>query len=511
MRRLVRSTAILGLGSAATIVAAILRAKILAAWLGPEGTGVLAQLAGLTAVLVPLATLGAGNGVVTLIAEARGREDAARVRRITRTITSLAWAVGLGLGLITAAASPWIAHGIYKDSGFFWAILLAAASVPLSAVASLRITMLQGHGAVRAMATLNAVIAAVGIATIIPMARFFGVKGAVAQLVVIAATQVWLSGRFLRPLTPSPPNDVARAARAAPAGKAPPGKAPPGEPWIDRALLPPIARFGGSALLVGLSSTLTLLVLRSILVGKLGLSQNGIYQVCIGVSGLTMPLILNSITATVWPEIAAKPKDADAVGPMRGGIRLAFLLVTGVSAALLVGSPIWVPLFYSAKFLPALDLLPFQFLGDYLRAAAWMFGIWLVPRERLRPWVLFDVVYGVVLLAVFMLLVDRIGIRSVVYAYVAAHLSHAVLHYMLARRALGFRLGKENALLLGASLALLIGLAVLHPRNLAGVGIGAVAAVAWALLVVQPREWIALRDMVFRFMGRTRPSAPPER
>ena len=502
MRRLVRSTAILGLGSAATIVAAILRAKILAAWLGPEGTGVLAQLAGLTAVLVPLATLGAGNGVVTLIAEARGRGDAARVLRITRTVTSLAWAVGLGLALITAAASPWIAHGIYKDSGFVWAILLAAGSVPLSAVASLRITMLQGHGAVRAMATLNAVIAAVGIATIIPMAYFFGVKGAVAQLVVIAATQVWLSGRFLRPLTPSLANDAARAAGAA---------APAPEPWIDRTLLPSIARFGGSALLVGLSSTLTLLVLRSILVGKLGLSQNGIYQVCIGVSGLTMPLILNSITATVWPEIASKPKDADAVGPMRGGIRLAFLLVTGVSAALLVGSPIWIPLFYSAKFLPALDLLPFQFLGDYLRAAAWMFGIWLVPRERLRPWVLFDVVYGVVLLTVFLLLVDRIGIRSVVYAYVAAHLSHAVLHYMLARRALGFRLGKENALLLGASLVLLIGLTVLHPRNLVGIGIGAAAAVAWALLVVQTREWIALRDMVFRFLGRSRPAAPPER
>ncbi len=493
MRRLVRSTAILGLGSAATIVAAILRAKILAAWLGPEGTGVLAQLASLSAVLVPLATLGAGNGVVTLIAEARGRGDTARVRRVTRTATTLAWSVGLGLAVLVAVLSPWIARGIYRDSGFFWAILFGAAAIPLSAVASLRITMLQGHGAVRAMATLNAVIAAVGIATIIPMAKFFGVRGAVAQLVIVAATYAWLSGRFLKPLTPPRPPE-----------------APPAEPRVDRSLLRPIARFGGSALLVGLSSTLTLLILRSMLVGKLGLSQNGIYQVCIGVSGLTMPLILNSITATVWPEIAAKPKDADAVGPMTGAIRLAFLLVTGVSATLLVGAPIWVPFFYSARFLPALDLLPFQFLGDYLRAAAWMFGIWLVPRERLRPWVLFDIVYGVVLLAVFMLLVDRIGIRSVVYAYVAAHLSHAVLHYALARRALGFRLGKENALLLGASFALLAGLALFRPKDLMGVAIGAAAAIAWAVLVVKPREWIALRDMVFRFLGRGRSGGAPQ-
>jgi PST family polysaccharide transporter len=490
VRRLVRSTAILGLASAATVVAAILRSKILAAWLGPEGTGVLAQLAGLTAVLVPLATLGAGNGVVTLIAEARARGDLAKVRRITRTATTLAWTVGLGLALLAALSSPWLARGIYRDPGFFWAILLCAAAVPLSAVASLRITMLQGHEAVRSMAKLNGLIAAIGIAAIIPMAHFFGVKGAVAQIVMVAAAYAWLSGRFLRSLTPPPPPDL-------------PGK----EPRIDRSLLRTIARYGGSALLVGLCSTLTLLVVRSILVGKLGLSQNGIYQVCVGVSGLTMPLILNSITATVWPEIAAKPRDADAVGPMAGGIRLAFLLITGVSAALLVGAPIWVRLLYSEKFLPALDLLPFQFLGDYFRAAAWMFGVWLVPRQRLRPWVLFDVVYGVVLLAVFALLVGRIGIQSVVYAYVAAHVSHAVLHYALARRALGFRLGKENAVLLGASLALLIGLTILRPRDLTGVALGGVATLIWAMLVVQGREWIALKGMALRLLGRVRPAA----
>jgi len=490
VRRLVRSTAILGLGSAATVVAAILRSKILAAWLGPEGTGVLAQLAGLTAVLVPLATLGAGNGVVTMIAEARARGDLAKVRRITRTATTLAWSVGLGLAALAALSSPWLARGIYRDPGFVWAILLCAAAVPLSAVASLRITMLQGHEAVRSMAKLNGLIAAIGVAAIIPMAHFFGVKGAVAQIVVVAAAHAWLSGRFLRPLTPPRPADL-------------PGE----EPRIDRSLLSTIARYGGSALLVGLSSTLTLLVVRSILVGKLGLSQNGIYQVCVGVSGLTMPLILNSITATVWPEIAAKPRDAEAVGPMAGGIRLAFLLVTGVSAALLVGAPIWVRLFYSERFLPALDLLPFQFLGDYFRAAAWMFGVWLVPRQRLRPWVLFDVVYGVVLLAVFALLVGRMGIQSVVFAYVAAHVSHAVLHYALARRALGFRLGKQNALLLGASLALLIGLAILRPRDMTGVALGGAATLGWAALVVQRREWMAVRDMAFRLFGRVRPGA----
>ncbi|HEV8128093.1 MAG TPA: oligosaccharide flippase family protein [Candidatus Eisenbacteria bacterium] len=488
MRRLVRSTAILGLGSVATVVAAIARAKILAARLGPEGTGVLAQLASLTAVLVPLATLGVGNGLVAMIAEARAAGDFTRVHALTRMGKRIAWGVGGGLAAAAMIASPWLAAGIYRDSGFTWAILLGAAAVPLSALASLHISMLQGHQAVRSMAGLNVAIAVAQIATIVPLAIFFGVHGAVAQLVVIGAIWAWWSGRLVARHTPRDAWGAGGvSAEAAASGGA-----------ARKALLRPLLRYGISSLLVGLSSTLTLLILRSMLVDKLGLGPNGIYQVCVGVSGLLMPTILNAITATVWPEIAALTADADAGPTMRSGVRLAFLLTTGFCAAILVGAPIWVPLFYSGRFLPALDLLPLQFLGDYFRAAAWMFGIWLVPRNRLRPWVLFDVIYGVTLLGAFVLLVDKIGLRSVVLGYVLAHMTHAGLHYMLARRALGFRLGPDNRRLLLASLALLLGLYVWTPKSLIGVGLGGLALVVWALVVVRRHEWLAMIDIARR-------------
>jgi hypothetical protein len=163
-----------------------------------------------------------------------------------------------------------------------------------------------------------------------------------------------------------------------------------------------------------------------------------------------------------------------------------------------------VPLFYSPKFRPALELLPFQFLGDYFRAAAWMFGIWLVPRNRLRPWVLFDVVYGLVILGAFLFLVDRVGVRAIVIAYVLAHVSHAVLHYGLARHAIGFRLGRDNRVLLLGSLALLLALLLVRPEDVPGMVIGGILSLAWAALVVKPREWRSLRDMAVRFV-RPRP------
>ena len=455
----------------------------------------MAQLAALSAVLVPLATLGAGNGVVALIAEARGRGDLARVARIQRTTIVLSWVVGGALALLAALGSPWIAQGIYQGREYFWVVLVGAACVPFSAIASLRISMLQGHEAIREMAFLNALVAAVGIATLLPLAWFFRLPGAVLQLLAVALAYAWFSARAMRPFAAK-----ARAAETL---------APGTRPAVDRTLLPAILRYGGSALLVGLSSTLTLLILRSVLVQRLGLAENGIYQVCVGISGLYMPMILNSITASVWPQIAAQKQDADAVETMRQGVRLAYLLMTGFAAAVLVVAPIAIPLLYSSRFLPALALLPLQFLGDYFRTGAWMFGVWLVPRNRLRPWVLFDVIYGVVLLGSFLLLTRSLGIRSVVVAYVAAHVSHAVLHYVLARRSLGFTLGPANRRLLLASLALLLGFAAWTPRGPAGAFLGAAATAAWALLVVRKGEWLAAWRRGRAFLARAMETRGP--
>jgi len=116
-----------------------------------------------TAVLVPLATLGMGNGVIAMIAGARSRGDERLIRRIQSTVLTLALLVGVALALLAALASPWLTMAIYHDRAWVWVVLVGAATVPLSAVASLRSTMLQGHEAISSLAKLSAVVAGVGV------------------------------------------------------------------------------------------------------------------------------------------------------------------------------------------------------------------------------------------------------------------------------------------------------------------------------------------------------------
>ena len=158
-----------------------------------------------------------------MIAEARARGDLERVRRVARTATTLAWRVGLRARAGRDPPRPLARRGNLRDRAF------ALGDPPR-----------RGHGPAlgrgvapdldapgarsrpKSMANLNALIAAIGIATIIPMAWFFGVRGAVAQLVVVAAAYAWLSGRLLHPCS----HHSCRRSPARPRG-----------PAIDRSLL----------------------------------------------------------------------------------------------------------------------------------------------------------------------------------------------------------------------------------------------------------------------------------
>src|SRR5439155_23582748 len=128
-----------------------------------------------------------------------GARTRGRVPRAARphTALTLSGLTGLTLALLAALASPWLADALYHDRAWTWVVLAGAATVPLSAIASLRVSILQGHQAVKPMAALNAVVAAAGIATIIPLPWFFGLRGAVAQLVVVAGVYAWASGRMV--------------------------------------------------------------------------------------------------------------------------------------------------------------------------------------------------------------------------------------------------------------------------------------------------------------------------
>jgi O-antigen/teichoic acid export membrane protein len=205
-------------------------------------------------------------------------------------------------------------------------------------------------------------------------------------------------------------------------------------------------------------------------------------------------LILNSISTYAFPRLSELKEKGSIVEELRGSIRLSILLVTVCASMLLIVRQWLIPVLFTREFIEAKNLLPVQFVADFLRATAWMIGIWLLPQGRLKTWVGLDLATNVVLMGTFLFLLGRmaqlgpLALLAAPIAHCVAYLLHCILNYSYSRRSIGFSFGGPLRHLLFRSFLLIVVCGIMPPGNvffsLAGLGLVAV----WARFSVSPQE-----------------------
>jgi PST family polysaccharide transporter len=474
MRRLVTSTALVGTSSLLGVITAVLRNKLLAVFVGTAGVGLLAQVGNLVNIMSSLASLGTGVGMAKYVAEFSAQGDRAALGRLKTSGLSTTWlasAVALAAALLLRKQ---LATLIFGSDELSWAVAIAALAVPLLVQFSFHLAVFQGLKSMRPYALSNAAASAAGLLALVPLVYFLRWKGAVIHIAAAA-----LLGYFVIYF-------VSRSVYANSGFRAAPG--------VDRSLVRELLAYGVSSLAVGALYWVNLLAIRSIILRKLGPDANGIYQVALGISFQYLMLILNSVSAYVFPRLSEIREKDSVVHEMRSAIRLSILLVTGCASILLIVRHWLVPILFSPEFAQGERLLPAQFIADFLRAVAWMLGIWMLPQGRLRKWVGLDVLMNVSLMGAFLLLLSRtsglgpLALLAGPVAHCFAYLIHCLLNYGYARRSIGFSFGGPLRRVVLSSFGLICVCGVLPPDRpiylLVGVGLIAL----WARFSVSADE-----------------------
>ena len=129
MKDILKAFGYLGIPQVAAVLFGLVRSKLVAAYLGPIGTGVIAQGTTLLRMFQQLSTLGIGSGFLKLIAEYRGKEDHKKVNIVMSTVMGLFGIVGLMVVALSVLFAEDISLLIFDDPGFrSFVIIIAAAS-----------------------------------------------------------------------------------------------------------------------------------------------------------------------------------------------------------------------------------------------------------------------------------------------------------------------------------------------------------------------------------------------
>ncbi len=162
MEELLTSTVLLGFQRFATLILSVVRVKVSAVFLAPEGIGIISQLSSLRALIQQFVNLGVGSGITKYTAEYSGNRDIPSLERLLQTvvsvflITSLIMAVGVWL------FSNRIAALVLADSSRWLLIIFTGLAIPLLSQVEIVSRFLQGMLKIKAMVALSIIGSVVG-------------------------------------------------------------------------------------------------------------------------------------------------------------------------------------------------------------------------------------------------------------------------------------------------------------------------------------------------------------
>jgi PST family polysaccharide transporter len=251
-----------------------------------------------------------------------------------------------------------------------------------------------------------------------------------------------------------------------------------------------ILKLGVAALALGALDQFTLIFIRSVLVKSVGVDSTGIYQSVAGISNNYFAVFYMSISTYILPVLAEKNDSHEVNIEINSAFRLTLLLIIPICTITFVAREYIIMILYTDKFLPAANLMIYNFAGDFFKALSWVLGAWLIPSNRIRLWLILGFVYYLNYCVLFLLL-NQINndLRNVVIAYLIAGIIHFFLNLYFIRKYNGFKFKSGNLKLYLISFAVLCSIFAISSFNLTLGYIGFVPILSlWAWYSVQKNE-----------------------
>lgn len=464
--QILKASAWIGGSSLLTMLIGMVRMKVMALLLGPAGVGMLGVYGVILELVRSVAGMGINSSGVRQIAEASASQDAGKLARTATVLRRISLALALTGALLLALSSPIWSGVSFGSQRYAPAIGLLSGAVFFHLLAEARGALLQGLRRIDYQAKNGVLGALWGTLFSLPVVYVYRQDGIVPSLVIVAAMSLVTSWWYSRKLH-------IRSTRMTPAQLG----------SEAGALLRLGVVFMASGLLVlGAAYAVRIVVLR-----HLGLEAAGLYQSAWALGGLYVGFILQAMGADFYPRLVGAAADHRASNRLVNEQALVSLLLAGPGVlATITLAPLVLHVFYSGRFMAAVDTLRWICLGMAMRIVTWPIGFIMVAQGLRRSFFLTELAWALVDVVLAWICIGRFGLEGAGMAFLAAYLVHAALVYAVARRATGFAWSAANrriALLFMTLLALTM-LGFEYLSSAAATAVGLVIVVASGLYSV---------------------------
>lgn len=408
--RIFKTSAMTGAMSIVTMVAALLRGKVMAMCLGPAGVGLSGILNQVVALESQVLALGLPTVVVKSVAGA-GVEARPQVESVIARLALALGVFGLGLGLVL---SPLVAVATFQSFEHLPLVIAASLAVPAAILTSIWCAVIQGRGEVGFLARSQAAFAVVGALVAMPLIWYGGLTGLGVSVVLAALIPV--AGLWSRrPRYPTAASD-------------------------DKGIRDSLVRAGLSIIAAIAIAQVAAYATRLVVVNQLGVFEAGLYQAALAVSGGLPGFVFSAMALDYYPRISAARDGEEIARATNMQVQASMVIATPLFVGMIVfGGPL-LDFYYTEEFLGATELMAWMTASVACRIISWPAGYWLVAKATPREYLLIEGPAALLAPLVTIALLPSAGLAGAGIAMVLSALVYAlvIITFMRRRGGLGY-------------------------------------------------------------------------
>lgn len=485
---IVKYTGIFGGVQGLGILMSVVRNKLVAMMLGPDGMGLIALFNSTVKLVSDSTNLGISVSAVKNISADYDENNVEKLSQTIKTVRSWSLLVGIVGMFLCIALSPLLSKWTFSWDGHTLHFIFLSPIVALTAITGGEMAILKGTRQLRNLAIIPIYTIFAALAISIPLYYIYREKAIVPSLVLLALAQMLLCVMFSYrkyPLSFSGDKSVLVGGVG-------------------------MVRLGVAFVFAGVLGSGAEFAIRSFLSNVASVTEVGLYNAGYMMTMTYAGMVFSAMETEYFPRLSAiKECGAPLSEVVNRQIEVTLLLVSPLLVFFLVSLPVLLPLLYSGKFLPAIGMVQIMVFAMFLRAMNLPVEYISLSKGDSATYLTLEAIYDISLVGFVVYGYGKWGLTGTGAAITMTSLLNFAVVYLYANYKYGYRPSAKIFVYAAMQLPLCI-VAYLMTSAAAGILYWIVGcllfcgslAVSLGILKSKTSLWNSLRGKFIRKFGR---------
>lgn len=418
-RHVLKYTGLFGSIQGLNILLSLVRNKVVAVFLGPLGMGYVSLFNAALTFISQTTNLGLPTSAIKQLSEVYEKGDTAEIRHFVQVIRFWSLLTAL-LGMVVCVLlGPLLGHYTFTWGDHTLHFILLAPAVAMIAITGGETVILKSSHQLRQLAVIQIYAAVCAVVISIPAYYFWNLTGIIPVIILMAFTQMLLTLFYsfrLHPFRLRTDKVVYRHGLG-------------------------MVRLGLAFTIAGVISSGVEMLIRSYLNLVANMDEVGLYNAMYMMIVTYAGMVFVAMETDYFPRLSAVNHDVvESNRVVNVQLEVSVLLISPLLVAMMVFLPLLIPLLFSSKFLPIVEVTQLATLSMFLKSMTLPVAYITLAKGRSRSFLFLEFAYWVFFALAVMIGYHYWGLMGTAFALVLAHVFDLILIHVYAAAFYGYRI-----------------------------------------------------------------------